>query len=496
MLRMAARLYRSLGGHAVLVALLVALFCLPGQAMAAGPNPPDTVPELEDCTGGGFPPEKITSKIVYCVKKTIIEVTEDIFNAITAYMLDTVTVIFAVALTFQAVKIFGGEGEVTSRGMKMLFRLGIIWLFFTDTFGLVYYTYYIMDELIAYALVLTPGFTPWEAIDNFVGRLLGFGGTLTIVQGVIGVVFGAMLSGSVGIPMFASGIMAMYDVLMFVLDVVYTYLTAIITISFMIILSPILIPWAAFRYSERYFKKWLDTVIGAMLTPMLLFGFLSFSIAIFDQLITNTLNELSQNVTNANGDPDFAQFWRMNQPAFGWMMPTDPNYIAQLMSQIGPVACAGGAANCDDQTTILPPVPNVINPFNKIGFNYNLLNVFGVSYDQQMLQKIMLNFVALWMYAMLMKGLIKKMPEIAARIAGMVNPLTVQSAPFKQKIRDLGAGAGAMLGGGLGSQIGGAVNPVMGRQIGAVAGMLGGGQLGNNLAEALNQRISGMVGRR
>lgn len=493
-----AGLYTLFRKHAALcIFAAVFVLALSGHALADGPNPPDTVPELENCTNGGFLPEQITSKIVYCVRKTVMDVTFTIFGYVVSYILDTVTVIFAVAVAFHGVKILGGEGEITPRSMKLTFKIGLIWLFFTNGIGLIYYPYLIMDELVSYVTPF-PGWTPWQDIDAFVGKLLGFGGTLTVVQGVIGLVFGALFSGSVGIPMFLSGAMAMYEVMIFVLDIVYAYLSSVIVISFMIIVSPLVIPWAVFHFGERYFKRWLDTLIGAMLIPMFLFGFLSFSLSIFDTLITNTITELSDNFTNLNGDPDFAQFWRMNQPAFGWMMPSDPNYIGRVAQKVGQVACATGGP-CDDRD-ILPPVPNVINPFTRLGFNYNLLNVFSVSYDQQKIQRIILNFVALWMYAMLLKGLIKKMPEIATAIAGSVGTLTVQNAPFKQKVRsvvqDIGIGAGAMAGGRLGGELGGALNKGLGREIGGVMGIMGGGLIGNNLAQAVNARISGMVGER
>ena len=99
------------------------------------------------------------------------------------------------------------------------------------------------------------GWAPWVQVDYFIGVLFGFSSNITLLQGLIGIIGTALFSSTAGMALFISGLMALFNLVLFAFDLVYTYLNALITIGVLLILSPIIVPLGAFLYDRKTCQK-------------------------------------------------------------------------------------------------------------------------------------------------------------------------------------------------------------------------------------------------
>lgn len=483
------------------VLCLVALLCIGGPALAAAPStytpPSGTTPsgDINDCTSSsGYAENEITSRIVYCVSSVIYESIFTIMNDLQIYIYDTMLLCFALSCAFYGMRILGGEPQVMAKTVGALVRWGVLITFFNYLGAVAYYAFAITDWLVS--LVVPGGYTPWQHIDEFLGKLLGFAPGLTMVNGVAGIIFAMALSGTHGFSAFGVGLIALYNLMMFILEVVYTYLAALLVIAFMMVISPLIVPLAIFNYTERYFTKWVQNIVGAMLVPMFLFGFLSMTLNYFDILISDALSAFSNDVNDASGNPDFARFWREAQPMLSTTYVGDPNTAERQRNDVNTDRPAGNR-----EIPLVPGIGTEINPNMRAGMDINTAITFGTSYNPNQLQRILFSFLAIFIYSLLLLGLVRKMPGIAAAVAKTSVQINMfGDVSFRQAaagaINNVGTGAGVLAAGLAGSSIGAAVGGSRGRSMGAWAGAAVGGVQGGKLGNELSSKLGLLAGRR
>ncbi|NBO18246.1 MAG: hypothetical protein EBV03_03285 [Proteobacteria bacterium] len=450
--------------------------------------------DLETCTSSsGYTEEQITSRIVYCISSTIYQTLFIIMNDLKDYIFGTMVTCFALSCAFYGMRIIGGEPQVMAKTVGALVRWGVIITFFNYMGAVAYSAFAITDWLVS--LVTPSGYSPWEQIDAFLGRLLGFAPGLTLVNGVAGVIFAIALSGSHGFSAFGVGLIALYNMMMFILEIVYTYLAALLVIAFMMIIAPLIIPLAIFNYTERYFTKWVQNIVGAMLLPMFLFGFLNITLTYFDTLIQDSLDAFSKEIKDANGNPDFSKFWRENQPLYSWIAPGDPNNAEELRGLVNSHLPSGSREH-----KVLPPMGTEINPTARVGMEMNNIITFGTSHDPKQMQKILFSFIAIFVYALMLMGLVRKMPALAAAVAKSFTINVASDMSFRQAsaqaMNNVGTGAGVIVGGAAGSGIGKAIGGSRGRSLGAWGGAAVGGSVGGQLGDQLSKQLGLLAGRR
>jgi type IV secretory pathway VirB6-like protein len=223
-----------------------------------------------------------------------------------------------------------------------------------------------------------------------------------------------------GIIVFFTGMMAFVDVIFMILRIIFVYLLSVLVVAFMIIISPLVIPMALFNLQERYFKRWLDITITAILTPMMLFAFVGLFMGIYDLQIDRLIDILGG--ADANGKTQFDAYWRMNQPKFSWLMPADAN-LAQDFEDLSKSEEVGS-----------PAVQSFINPYARRALDSNIGVTPGVNFGeagQKVLQQLVLGFVGLWIVSSLIKSMISIIPEITQGIVGTSLGLSYQAASFE-----------------------------------------------------------------
>lgn len=409
-----------------MVLMLALVMMLPGTSYAL---------DLETCNtnlGATFQQWQYTSKVVSCLRGTIIQTVLDPNNGflikLSDFMKPTVAIIAALAVAIFGIRITGGEPNLQPKAIGFLLRLGLVWMFAYNLGGLGQAAFDIMDDLVCVVsipqvgtAITTQGETfntfaggvlsncyPWNFIDQFVGRLFGFGQNLVLFHGLLGLIASSLFSSTIGILLFITGAMALLDIIFLLLRVIFIYLSSVLAVAFMLIISPLIIPTAMFYTTERYFKRWLDILITGLLIPMMMFAFVGMFMGIFDILIDRIINVLGG--VDAQGKTHFEAFWRLNQPKMtSWMMPADPNLTRNI-------------ENLTDATAIgTPAIQSFINPTGKRAVDMALFVAPGVDFGEagvKILQQLVYAFISLWIFSSLMKSMINKIPEITQSIVG------------------------------------------------------------------------------
>src|SRR5690606_6118020 len=98
-----------------------------------------------------------------------------------------------------------------------------------------------------------------------------------------------------------------------------------------------------------------------------------------------------------------------------------------------------------------------VNPLMRHGFDAGIANFSGLSFGPSepiWVQTLAMKFIALWLFASIMKTMVDKIPEIASSIAGSVISIPMTALTPMQMMKNaetnFNAGAGALLGGAAG----------------------------------------------
>jgi type IV secretory pathway VirB6-like protein len=434
--------------------LATLLFCLPSNGHAA-PPPDDWQPidsphfDITTCAsnpqnyqGLAILDHNFTTKIITCIKGTIQAAMHNLLVGISEFMLPITGAVFTLAVAVFGIRIMGGERQLMPKAIGFLIRMGLIVIFSYNLGNLDGWILAIFDEL---SVMGTPnGFSPWESIDEYLGIFLGFASGYSLVTGFIGLLTGALFSSTTGILLFLSGLLAIANVLFFVVRIIFTYLSAYLIVAFMIVISPFIIPLAMFFWTERYFTKWLHILFSAMLTPMLLFAFLAMFMGIFSHLIGEVFCVIGFRITAlfnaglnlpaacdglpADAPLDFRAFFKLNQPLFSWLMPADPGADSDLRVMSNPNALGD------------PAIQSNIAPLFRRAQDTGTFNLPGISFgthDVQITQTLIFAFVKLWVFATLMMSIVRKIPAIASDIAGVSTVVSMGPTSYETGTKNL-----------------------------------------------------------
>ncbi len=125
-------------------------------------------------------------------------------------------------------------------------------------------------------------FTVWDKIDcmfiNMLGIGVGVGSPIALPALMALLIF----TGGIGLVIFLIVVLFIITLLLAVLRSVKIYLMSVIVITFLICISPLIIPLVLFEQTKPYFMNWVKTLANYMIIPIFLVAFLSMMIAAFD----------------------------------------------------------------------------------------------------------------------------------------------------------------------------------------------------------------------
>lgn len=246
-------------------------------------------------------------RMVYCIRG-IIDKAVAIFLDKFEVMLNS----YILSLIILAVTLFGGQilmGTVERPGQDaflLLLKIGAVLLFTNGLGNFLPFIFPVMESLASYAMsyIGEGGQSPflascsdgdtyydvsiWRRVDCIIQRLFtgndaadGAGYPIGVLWVLAVCVFWTTFLGFfVFLVMLSTFIM----IFLLVLRCVYVFLAAYAFLALLIIISPLIIPLTLFKSTTNYFNKWWRQFLSMIITPMLLFAYMSFVFALIDSL--------------------------------------------------------------------------------------------------------------------------------------------------------------------------------------------------------------------
>lgn len=149
-------------------------------------------------------------------------------------------------------------------------------------------------------------FSVWDKVDCLFITLLGIGVAQTTAFGLVMVLSPLIFTGGVGLIIFVIAIFFILTLLVAVWRAIKIYLVSVITVAFLICVSPLIIPMLLFQQTKPIFDKWLKYLANYMLIPVFLFAYLSMIVAAYDAILFKGPSSLYFAIADeASQEPDF-----------------------------------------------------------------------------------------------------------------------------------------------------------------------------------------------
>jgi hypothetical protein len=209
------------------------------------------------------------------------------------------------------------------------------------------------------------------------------------------------------------------------------YLTALVLITFLFVLSPIFISFALFSITYKIFERWLQYLISYSLQMIIVFGFLAMI-----QLVPIGTFMLNSVALLKEYDTTFRIFF-LKIPIHtcgicditgigngGQSLLTSTNPPTCVSFQGGKLAPGDVMSSPDDASTASP------------GTVYPVIPLMNLLQHQDFVQFMLAQIIALWLIGYVMEDFLKKAPDIAKEIGAMPMALTVGGGGQSQVIGD------------------------------------------------------------
>lgn len=343
----------------------------------------------------------LTASITQCIENEFSQKASALRTSLAGYLGGYMQGCLAIAIVMFGLRM-SGNGARYAEAIGFLTRIMVAVLLFYDGGGIVSGMTSWPREFMTMAGVGAP----WNDIDTFLGKTLGVGAGLSIASGMIGLLSGALFSSTFGMILFFAGIKTTLDIVFFIVQCVFVYLSAVTMVAFLVVVSPIILPFALFYYTEKYALAWGNIIAACVLTPMMLFTCLNAFIELFSETITEMFELI---VPGGQPTPtSFDSFWRADMPAFSWLLPGDANFNQDL-------------ENMNGISTQAPAVQSNVNPLLRLGVDAGVLKHAGLTFGMNtvgIIQQIVMKFGELILLTYVVKSLIDQIPVIASQITG------------------------------------------------------------------------------
>lgn len=140
--------------------------------------------------------------------------------------------------------------------------------------------------------------TAWDRVDCMFMNLLGIGLSRTAAIGIVALLCSFFFLGGLGLMIVVIAAAFVVTLLVSLVRAVKIYLSCMITVAFLVCLSPMFIPLILFEATRGFFDKWVKALANYMVMPIFLFAYLTMMIASFDVLIYRGQNSMYYAIAN------------------------------------------------------------------------------------------------------------------------------------------------------------------------------------------------------
>lgn len=422
----------------ILLTLFTAItFLLPHHVFAA-----PTVVDAASCYKADADDGKYVERIVDCIETPVKDAVTTMLSDLSNFIKPIAGILSVLALIFFATELMGGQTNLAPKGFSLLIKIGIVALLSNNLGGLSKAIFGIFNDLLQ--LVTTHvgedghAVTPWQTMDGILGTLVGFAKDSPtkdnpILDGIVALLGGSLFSKGLAFLITLMGVATLISIFTFVFDAVYLYLTSVILLGFLIILSPLIIPLLLFGFAEKYLKTWLHMMFATILTPVMMFAFLWMFLGILFNPSSSTDQGYVQELMELLPANYAKNNIRTNQPLYSDGKTVDSDTSAALSKSVHTAeegGLDGGQSTAQSQ--------NFINSANNTMDSSPLKPSTITGMDNK---AIFLKLLAIWIFVNLLKSMQSKIPEIAGAIAGSTTGVSGMGSPLSSLISKLkGAG--------------------------------------------------------
>lgn len=305
-----------------------------------------TSPPVEVVQGNKFCPERedgLAGRVVSCVQEIVIQAAETFLAGFMEFYRPMVLASMILAITlYGAVFLSGNIRRPAADTFIMVLKIAAV-MFFTLQFGgMTRSVFDVMEGLVGIvsnysltsegiglcsvtnALPATimprPNPTAWDKIDCMLLTLFGIGLTTTAAAGLIVLLGSIMFSGGIGIIILLMALMFMLTLLISVIRAIKVYLQAVVTVAFLICVSPLTLPCMLFSQTRDIFKQWLHQFTAHMLIPVFIVAYLSMIVAAVDAIIFRGPSSLYYAIArdaSQTDNFDFGRWMRYGEDGLG-----------------------------------------------------------------------------------------------------------------------------------------------------------------------------------
>ncbi len=312
--------------HVMLLALLA--LCLPEVAVA-GP--------LSQANAGieGYCPTDGTlfARIITCLETTIIEAALFFIDQFYPVWRDVVyALLFLATAIFGAMMAIGGIERIARDTMFFIFKIGWV-IYFLENVRELYQEFVriLIGTLdgIANATIYFGGGLKcpstggtgdgtttfmWQRADCIFDMVVGLssaaalsGGNASegLSRGMVAFFFWNLQSGALGILIGIIGLYICFNLLKALLTASYTYVIALVVMSFLFLIGALFVPFIMFRNTFEYFSRWVKMVFSMILQPLILFAYLNVLFVAFDIMLYSGPNSLMATINGGPVSNDF-----------------------------------------------------------------------------------------------------------------------------------------------------------------------------------------------
>lgn len=386
--------------------------CLTAALIPAVAYAQTTGLSVETCAPG-VPSWMVVSLITDCVNNNIRAATFLFLNALSSALAPAIGSVLTLAVVIFGFRAMILEEQLPAKALGLGIKIGAVLMFTVSLGGLGTLPFETVDASIS---IITLGLAPWTEVDMTLGQLFGYAPGLSLEKGVLGFLSGGLYSSASGAFLFFVGGAVILGMVGLAIRAIYSYLLAMTMIAFMMVISVMFIPMIVFGYTERYFRKWLDLLIAAMIQPMLLFAFLK----MFFGLINISVGQ----IFGVLGGNDFRRFWRSDTPLFNWGVITDPALL-QHYEALG-------------QARGIPMKQSYLDPALGRTMDTNFLHPPTLDFGPDtmvMWQSLVTQFIGLGIIVYIMITLVDAIPRLADGIAGVSTYMGLENLPFMQQAK-------------------------------------------------------------
>lgn len=415
---------RALSAAAVLLSVLaISLAALAvytaHPAYADVPVPPPSFNPISNCNNNPAMPAlqdwQLTQKVVTCIEITIQGATLGTLAVVSAYATPIALAVLTLAIILFGLRWNMAEQGFSRESVAFLLRAGLVLMFFANLGGLGALPFAVLRDSLA---MVSGGWQPWAQIDDIMGRMFGFLPGTAMFQGILGFIAASVFSSGFGAFVFFAGFAMILTLISFMYRAVYSYLISYMLVGYLTIISPLAIIMAFFRWGDqRYFRRWLDMLIAAILQPILIFAFLQ----MFLVIVSLGVDQLFQ----VFGGNAFVGLWRNNDAAFSWSMIADPSMISRVEGGIGAPQSMG-------------VIQSFLTPSMARAVEMNLMNVPVIDFGPDNLRRthlFILQMASLGVVCFLLRSMMELVPRIAEDIAGASTGIGLHELPLASEIK-------------------------------------------------------------